>query len=159
MRRKVRLILEAINRREPFWHLDCDLRFYGKLPDMFDADMAFQRDHEGACAGMFWCRANSWTRDVWEEVADLVERGKYPNDQIALWHALRENPQCRTIFLPSTYWTHGAAAGTLYPCHLSADSVPLGLVAHHANYAVGVLAKMCLGDEVESLVNYRRARA
>ena len=92
-------------------------------------------------------------------VAELVDSGTYPNDQVALWHALRETPQCRAMFLPSTYWTHGAASGTLYPCDIADDDVPQGIVAHHANYAVGVLAKMCLGDEVESLVNYRRDRA
>jgi hypothetical protein len=54
--------------------------------------------------------------------------------------------------LPSTFWTHGQLAGQLYPCELSAEQVPLGIFVHHCNYAVGVPAKVALGNEVEDMV-------
>jgi hypothetical protein len=81
-----------------------------------------------------------------------VERGEAANDQIALWHCLQAvNPE-RVGMLPSTFWTHGQLAGQLYPCELSAAQVPLGIFVHHCNYAVGVAAKVALGDQVEDLV-------
>jgi hypothetical protein len=158
MLRKVALILESLESPRPFWHLDCDLRFYRQLPDDFDGyDLVLQQDKEGPCAGLFWCRPTSTMKALWVKVAQMVERGEAANDQIALWHCLRAvNPE-RVGMLPSTFWTHGQLAGQLYPCELSAAQVPLGIFVHHCNYAVGVAAKVALGNEVEDMV-YGRSK-
>jgi len=81
MRRKCRVIVDAIEAGRVFAFADPDVTFFGDPSGRFDAaldgvEIAFQRDDAGgsACAGLFVCRPTQAMHDFWREIEASLTR-------------------------------------------------------------------------------------
>lgn len=155
---KVNFILDAIHAEtEPFLFSDVDVRFYGPVVEdmkrlLGDADMAFQWDGEigRECTGFMVIRPCKLVRVFWEGVLSFLASTSDPKvtDQDAAHAMLGATPGLTTTILPERYWTVGRNDRIWNP----GDQVnpPADLLAHHANWTVGVENKLKLLDAVEA---------
>jgi hypothetical protein len=154
---KVDFILEALAREtEPFLFSDVDVRFYGPVVDdllkcLGDADMAFQWDGERGreCTGFMVIRPTRHVLNFWRWVRDRMARtGEMDQDAV---HAVLEEKlfdlvRANTVILPERYWTFGRDDKHWHPG--MPVNPPADLLAHHANWTVGVENKLKLLEAV-----------
>ena len=117
-------------------------------------DMVFQDDSPASrCAGMFAFRSTPETVKFFKRVA--AETPSHKTDQDALNCMLYEPCFEHLIhdFLPSGFWTAGRAEGALWPENKDRIVLPERLIAHHANWTLGVDNKRHLLEHVSTLLH------
>ena len=143
---------------EIFVHSDCDVQFFKPIKEEVDRelagfDLAFQHDGRGHyCAGLFCGRPSPRLAEFFEISKRLVEQNPHLNDQIAINAILNNQTHgLKVKYLSSAWWTHGAETFSVWDgCELNP---PRDIIAHHANWAVGVDAKKALLEQVRIKIN------
>lgn len=151
IRQKTLLILEAIDReKEPFVFSDVDLRFYDFSPaDLDEAmgeeqDLLAQSDDGTFCAGFMFIRPCQATFELFRLVLGGI--AEYRSDQLALnsFALPRLGSAIKASLLPpERYWTVGPG--------WEGGGSPAGIAIHHANWMVGIAAKLKLLDTILAL--------
>ena len=166
---KVDMILGAITEQpgEMFLFADADVQFFEPVVPLVTAamagvDAAFQRDHPSGtrCAGFFACRGTPAALDLWQTTRRTVLENRQFDDQIALnWLLDRAMVDVKWTLLPDCFLSGGtidADRGQWQPGKRL--TVPDDIVAHHANWTVGVPNKIAQLDYVRQIVAARRDR-
>lgn len=165
MKKKVNLILKAIDKGEVFIHSDCDIIYLQDptekiLQELGDYDLAFQSDFNKDievwyCMGFFVCRPSQKVRDLFIKVYENIDRFS-GNDQLSLNHLLStyDNPNppgfgfehIKYKLLSERFYTYGQT-GNNTRWNGQSFNLPLDLITFHANWTVGV-------DKKNLLLNY-----
>jgi hypothetical protein len=164
MREKVGIILGALDRDERFIWADCDVQFFGPIAavlteELGDHELACQNDSGGMlCAGLFMCRSTANMRRLFRTIYDeMTADSSEEDDQQRL---NRHAHACRCKFLSGRFWTVGVHLNgpgrPLTRWHGQDFEVPEGILAHHANWTVGVENKIRLLDLVQRKVQGSR---
>ena len=165
MRKKVDLILEAIDQGKIFIHSDCDVVYLQDptekvLEELGDYDLAFQSDFVPLkevwyCMGFFVCRPSQRTRDLFVKVYENIGNF-WGNDQLSLNNILStyKNPSPGKGFedlkyktLSEKFFTYGQTGKSSIWDGEQFD-LPEDLVAFHANWTKGTQRKINLIDYV-----------
>ena len=158
MLEKVKWIIENIdiNNESYLVFSDCDVQFFKNIDiDLSDYDILFQNDymHDAYCAGFFIMKQNNKTMDFFTLVRDTflsMMNGRVDDQSIVNMLLKKGVKDLKYGFLPSgQYWT--VAYATNGRAWTGEDiSCPDSLVAHHANWTIGVNNKMDLLQLVKS---------
>lgn len=164
---KVEFILEAIERERQmggaFVFSDVDVQFFGSFANWFHRsvashDIAFQVDAPGPalCTGFFFCRANARTRQLWQEVLQVVRATEgHDDDQAVAQRLAGRIPGMTHACLPPIFCGGGTLSGRCWhPGETLA--IPEGLLMHHANFTIGVPNKIQQLEHVRELVKQGR---
>jgi hypothetical protein len=161
MLEKINLVIDNIdlNDPEPFAYSDCDVQFFRDLDfQMEDIDIFFQNDFfpNNHCAGFFIAKQNQRVLDFFLKVKDkFIESmdGKI-HDQIIINNLFFEGYDgIKKSMLPSNkYWTVAFSTGG-NPWTNQEIKLPSELIAHHANFTVGIKNKLLLLEKVKELKN------
>lgn len=164
MLKKVELILQAVEETwgNAFFFVDADIQFFGPVSHVLRenlkrSDIVAQEDSPlwkksdtTLCAGMFACRSNDAVRSFWRSVLELMRDESGTNDQVAM-NRIRRSSEIRMAPLPPDlfwspreFWEPGAL---LKP--------PQRILAHHANFTVGVDAKFAQLTAIRQIVDGR----
>lgn len=166
MKKKVDLILKAIDRGEVFIHSDCDVIYLQDptekiLQELGDCDLAFQSDYiQGRetwyCMGFFVCRPSPKVRNLFVKVYENIDHFE-GNDQLSLNHFLStyKNPNppgfgfedINYKLLSERFYTYGQSGDDIR-WDGQPFSLPPDLITFHANWTVGVDRKNLLLDYV-----------
>ena len=152
MRNKAELILQAIedNWGEVFVYVDCDVQFFQPTKDyiiesMGNADLICQNDMHSYCAGFVAVRANEKTQELYKKV--IADTPKCGDDQRALNGVLRrERRIVKVKKFDNRIFTIAMAERAIW--HGKEVTVPNNLLAHHANWTVGIENKLKLMEMV-----------
>jgi hypothetical protein len=155
--RKTEVFLEAVGEGETFVYADCDVQFFDNCYDhllaaLGDFDIAFQSDGpHGFCSGFFISKVNARTRCLFEQTRLL--HPAFGRDQKAINSAIH---LANAVALPGdAYFTIGSTNNwTNWNCEPVA--APDGILAHHANFTLGVSNKRRLMDAVKESVMGKR---
>jgi len=163
MKRKTKLIIDAIDKGEIFIHSDCDIVYLQNpvekiMEELGDYDLAFQSDDVKDvwyCMGFFICRPTKIVRDLFVKVYENIDRFG-GNDQLSLNNIISnykndkpkygfEDLKCK--LLSNRFFTYGLTN----PGHVWDNNdfdLPYDLITFHANWTVGVKNKIKLIDYV-----------
>ena len=152
MKKKAELIHQAIkdNWGEVFLYVDCDVQFFKPtkeyiLESIEGFDIACQDDVLSYCAGFLACRANERSLKLFEQV--IEQTPKYGDDQRALNGILDEqNPDIKITKFDKRIFTI-AMLGTRVWRGKRLNG-PDNLLAHHANWTIGIRNKFKLMEMV-----------
>jgi hypothetical protein len=160
-------LAELVERGEPAMliHSDCDVQWFrdpvewlADNPQWFANKVDARWQHDGRmyrCAGLGILRA---TDDALDEVRDWIDRtvkgvpSIYRHDQ----DALQEASVSFSRILPVEWWSAGAQTWSVWTPGAPTPQPPKGIVAHHANWCVGVADKLALMDAVRAKVEAAR---
>ena len=158
---KVELVIEACRtEREPFVYSDCDVRFYGPveqdlLAQLGANDIAFQDDGEGgACAGFFIVKPSPTMHQFFRDV--LVRARGVRSDQDAM-NEILDHSGIKWTMLSRRYYSVGQEGHHWkpgMPVH-----PPRDILAHHANWTVGVENKLALLRLVQKAPKAKKGEA
>lgn len=164
MKKKVDLILKAIDKGEVFIHSDCDIVYLQDpteeiLQELGSYDLAFQSDYIPGreiwyCMGFFICRPSQSVRDLFVKVYENIDNFD-GNDQLSLNHILStyKNPNppgfrdIKYKLLSERFYTYGQSGDDIR-WEGQDFKLPEGLITFHANWTVGVDKKVLLVDYV-----------
>lgn len=166
MKKKVEIILKAIDNGKIFIHSDSDVIYLDEFEDKIleelgDYDIAFQSDYVKGreiwyCMGFFICKPSERVRDLFTEVYANIDKFS-GNDQLSLNNILStyQNPNdpgkgfkdIKYKLLSDKFFTYGQTGGE--PIWNGHDfELPEGVLVFHANWTVGVSKKLLLMDYV-----------
>ena len=163
MKKKTKLIIDAIDKGEVFIHSDCDI-IYLQNPikkiteELGDYDLAFQSDDVKDiwyCMGFFICKPSKRVRDLFIKVYDNIDKFN-GNDQVSLNNIISnyQNNQPGVGFedlkyklLSNRFFTYGLTSPN-QPWSGEDFNLPDDLVTFHANWTIGVENKIKLIDYV-----------
>lgn len=163
---KVRLWLRAAeeNPLKPWIYCDPDICFYRPFARELRRyarcyDVAGQSDKSRyfeICTGLFVAKSSGRLVEFFRAIEHLMSTTDIHNDQLAFIRISREFPDLSLGLLPRSYWSvHWSTRGDVWEPGMKLR-VPLNIRAHHANYALGVDAKVRLLQEVKDIVTSRR---
>lgn len=138
---------------------EADIRFYSRelrkavVLALGNNLIAFQQDgaNEGppvCCTGLFAFHACRTLVDFFDSVGRLVPERMQEQDAA---NELLLKPEWRHVkygFMPETWWTHGREHGFWEGVEAQVFNVPPDIVAHHANWTIGVGNKSRLLESV-----------
>lgn len=160
MKRKVKYIieyLEDLKDGEFLVHVDIDVVFYRAFRDDMSmlmnktgCDILFQDDGNGLCMGFFVARKSEELLILFKTVYERMDQ--FAHDQDAM-NKLLPTAGVRYGKLPHRYYSFGTLNGLQrwepgFPRAL----VPDDIIAHHANWTVGVENKLKLIQHVKEIV-------
>lgn len=165
MQQKIRHLYSVAEQHpdEIILFADADVRFYCKnlkeeaIKGLGINHMAFQSDDRPSnpitfCAGLFVFRSSNRVRRFLKNVEEVCHN--YPDDQDAI-NQLLVTPEWKHVsvgVLPRSWWTHGVENGLWEKGMPMYFDIPTDIVAHHANWTVGVENKKILLEHVISSV-------
>jgi hypothetical protein len=160
MLEKIRLIIENIDTSDDslLVYSDCDVQFFRELEfEMGDNDILFQNDYfpENYCAGFFAARQNEKVLKFFREVHNRLVNsmdGRI-HDQTVICSLFSEGYNgIKKGMLPfNKYWT--SAFSTNGKPWVGQDLVVPGeIIAHHANFTVGIKNKIFLLEKVKNII-------
>jgi hypothetical protein len=150
--------LTKLNTNDCLIYLDSDICVKGDIvsimiEELGHCDAAFQQDSSNAyCAGMFICRKNEKTLQLFEKIlrALIVDAEYYQNkecDQTALNEMLATDIINYKALSPR-FTTYGNIGDGIWDPSCAPFELPENLVAFHANFTVGVSNKILLLNTV-----------
>jgi hypothetical protein len=150
MRKKVEYIIYSLNEtpeNEWFVHSDCDIILFDGWEDILrkykdDFDMLNQNDYATLCAGFFFCKNNSRTRELWDNVLKTLDQ--FEHDQWAMNVWMRKIPNLKVGILPDTYFTYGLLGKDNWTGQEFTIPNSKNLKMFHANWTHGVDNKISL---------------
>ncbi len=170
MKKKTKLILDAIDKGDIFIHSDCDILYFQDptdkiLEELGDYDLAFQSDdisNNWYCMGFFICRPSSRVKDLFTKVYQNIDRFN-GNDQNSLNNIIsnlqNDKPgagfeDLKYKLLSNKFFTFGLTnPGTTWD---GQDfELPNDIVTFHANWTLGVERKINLMNLVIEKINSR----
>lgn len=161
MLEKVNLILENIDLLDdnPFLYTDCDVQFFGNLEFEIDNyDILFQNDFtsNNHCAGFFIAKQNQKVFDFFYEVKKRLMNsiGSKTHDQTIINNLFEEGyDKISKNMLPyKKYWTVAFSTnGAIWSGQ--EILVPDEIIAHHANFTIGINNKLELLKRVKEIKN------
>lgn len=155
MRRKVEYVIQSLNETpegEWFVHSDCDIVLFDGWDAILDEqrkaelDMIFQNDYDLLCAGFFFCKSTSKTKELWNALLNNLD--KFGNDQIGLNYMLIDTPNIRVGVLPAEYFTYGSLRKGVWKGEDFVIPNVANLKMVHANYTEGVSNKINLLNKI-----------
>jgi hypothetical protein len=164
MKKKVDLILKAIDKGDVFIHSDCDIIFLQDpggeiLKELGSYDLAFQSDYITGreiwyCMGFFICRPSPKVRELFLKVYENIDHFD-GNDQLSLNNILStyKNPNppgfgdVKYKLLSERFYTYGQSGDDIR-WEGQSFNLPSDLITFHANWTVGVDRKVLLIDYV-----------
>lgn len=145
MSRKVEYILHALDETPEgqwFVHSDCDIILFEGWETILsehsdEYDMLIQNDYSILCAGFFFCKNNSRTRELWKKVKDTMQN--YSQDQEAMNHWIPLIPDLKIKTLSESYFTYGLYGKGIWHGHED-FTIPdvQNLKMFHANWTIGI---------------------
>jgi len=157
MKRKVEYVIEGLNNtpdNQWFVHTDCDIILFKDWVNILkkhehNFDMLIQDDYSSLCAGFFFCKSNSVTKKLWQNVFENLH--KFNNDQIAMNYFISKDSDIKVAALPNTYFTYGLLGKDNWT---EGDfEIPSNIKMFHANWTVGVKNKKHLMEYVNKKTN------
>jgi len=123
------------------------------IEELSHCDAAFQQDSPNAlCAGMFICRKNEKTLQLFEKILDaLVTKPEYYQNQVCDQTVLNEILETQSISykaLSQRFTTYGNIGDGIWDANCEPFNLPENLVAFHANFTVGIDNKKLLLNTV-----------
>jgi len=154
MRKKVEYIIQSLKEtpeNEWFVHSDCDIVLFDGWTDILekykdDVDMMIQNDHTTLCAGFFFCRSNSRTKELWKLVYENLD--KFEHDQVAMNFYLTKVQGFKAAILPNSYFTYGYYKKGVWNGEKFTIPDIENLKMFHANWTAGVKNKIELTHKV-----------
>lgn len=154
MRRKVLYIIQSLEEtkeNEWFVHSDCDILLFNGWDKILnnetkDSDMLIQNDHTSLCAGFFFCKSNSRTKELWKLVYENLD--KFEHDQAAMNYYLTRVKDFKAAILPNSYFTYGYHKKGVWNGEEFTVPNIQNLKMFHANWTAGVKNKMELINKV-----------
>ena len=146
MMEKIKWILENIdiNDNNYLVFADCDVQFFNNLEfDLSSHDILFQHDfyESNYCAGLFVCKQNERVLNFFKLVYDIFTsnmNGKIDDQAVINMLLNKHKLDLKFGILPSNkYWTIAFSTN--------------GIIAHHANFTIGVSNKIKLMDQVKKI--------
>jgi hypothetical protein len=150
MRRKVQYILDSLEEtKEGDWfvHSDCDILLFDGWTDILEKnknnlDIIVQSDYTELCAGFFFCKSNTKTKQLWKNVQKDITN--HYNDQTAMNHYIKTANDLKTGVLPNTYFTYGLLGKGRWEGEDFLIPDIKNLKMFHANWAAGIGKKKTL---------------
>lgn len=150
---KVAYIIAVIHSEagRMFVFADADVQFFREFANAAETllgidDIVCQAESPAGtfCTGLFLCRASSGVEQLWQDVALRLRRksSSGAHDQDLFNDIVRSRQtRLRCGYLPPTFLGGGTLTGRRW---MPGDFLPIprGLVAHHANFTVGVRNKI-----------------
>lgn len=139
MTEKLDFMIEMVENNEIFIYLDVDVKvrseyaFSTMIEELGDHDMAFQKDKNIACAGVFIGRRNPQTIKLFKMAREVI--GKYGCDQPAINACLKESG-VKWKFLSKKFWNFSFFAPFEWDGGLRFQ-IPNDVVLVHANWCKG----------------------
>jgi hypothetical protein len=123
------------------------------IEELGHCDAAFQQDSRNAyCAGMFICRRNDKTLQLFEKILDaLAAKPEYYQNQVCDQTVLNEMLATQNISykaLSERFTTYGNIGDGIWDPSCAPFELPQNLVAFHANFTVGIDNKVLLLNTV-----------
>jgi len=156
--------LKALGDDDCLIYLDSDICVKDDIVSIMkleleDYDAAFQQDSPNAlCGGMFICRKNSKTLQLFQNILDtLVSNTEYYQNKECDQTALNEQLATNIIkhkALSERFTTYGNIAEGLWNPNCVEFELPHSLVAFHANFTIGLENKTLLLDLVRNKVKH-----
>lgn len=137
---------------------DVDVQFFKNIDLDFikekDIDIWFQREHLSnyACAGMYMIKQNINTKRFFETVCETIDQSDGKDDQHAI-NSLKDSGIIKYDFLNrDLYWN--VSVDTRCDVWIEGKYIkpPKDMVAHHANWTIGVNNKIALMNLVKNIV-------
>lgn len=166
MKKKLSVILTAIENGETFIHSDADIVFLKDtknelVTELGDYDIAFQNDGGTGgtwyCMGFFICRPSARIKDLFMHVKDRIDMFE-GNDQLAMNNAISDfrNPNpgegwkdIKYKHLSNRFFTYGLHRPVNnLPWTGQAFTVPSDIITFHANWTKGIENKHKIIDYV-----------
>lgn len=153
MNRKVDYVRQALDETkegEWFVHSDCDILLFDGWRDILERhkdalDMMIQDDYSMLCAGFFFCKSNSKTKDLWEKVS--VNLNSFDHDQTAMNVYIRRIQDLKVGKLPKSYFTYGYFGRQVWNGETFQIPDVQEMKMFHANWTNGVSNKIKLLNE------------
>lgn len=150
MNRKVQYILDALEETkegEWFVHSDCDILLFDGWTNILEKnkeslDMIVQSDFSELCAGFFFCKSNSKTKQLWNNVYKDI--ATHYNDQTAMNYYIKTIENLKTGVLPNTYFTYGLLGKGRWEGEKFLIPEIKKLKMFHANWTSGIENKKTL---------------
>jgi hypothetical protein len=150
--------LKALDDDDCLIYLDSDIYVKDDIVSIMkleleDYDAAFQQDSPNAlCGGMFICRKNNKTLQLFQEILDvLVAKPEYYQNEVSDQTALNEMLTTDIInykALSERFTTYGNIGEGVWDPNCAPFELPENLVAFHANFTVGIDNKILLLNAV-----------
>ena len=150
--------LKALDDNDCLIYLDSDICVKGDIVSIMkleleDYDAAFQQDSPNAlCGGMFICRKNSKTLQLFQNILDaLIADPEYYQNKECDQTALNEQLIANVInykALSERFTTYGNIAEGIWDPNCAEFELPHNLVAFHANFTIGIANKILLLNTV-----------
>lgn len=144
--KKVELFIKACEESmgSHFFYCDVDVQFFGKVAEQLlleieDYDIACQEDIGSFCSGVFICKANETTLNMFKTMKDNYVK----EDQTTLNNHLY---MCKHKKLSHKFFTFGHVVPR--PWQGEQFEIPKDILVHHANWVVGIKNKMRIMDYV-----------
>jgi len=124
------------------------------IEELGQYDLAFQQDSPNVyCAGMFICRKNEKTLQLFQDILDrLVTKSEYYQNQVCDQTVLNEILETKSISykaLSERFTTYGNIGnGEVWESDCAPFKLPENLVAFHANFTIGIHNKKLLLNTV-----------
>lgn len=148
MRAKCEFLLEMAKQGGIFMFLDADIKirsphaFAQALSELGGHDIAFQRDHKVACAGLFIARGNERTVKLFTDALTVIE--KHGCDQPAI-NEMLPSSGVKWKFLSARFWNYSFFFPKEYDGRLR-FAVPRDSMMVHANWCRGMELKTRILD-------------
>jgi hypothetical protein len=150
MRRKVQYILDSLEEtKEGDWfvHSDCDILLFKNWTTILEKnkdtlDIIVQSDFTELCAGFFFCKSNSKTKDLWQNVFNNIT--EHYNDQTAMNHYIKNTKNLKAGVLPKTFFTYGLLGKGRWEGQEFEIPNIQDVKMFHANWAAGIDKKKAL---------------
>lgn len=152
-KKKIDIFLKACveTMNDVFFYCDVDVQFFDDniidilIQELGDYDIACQDDVCSYCSGVFVCKSNFKTLNMFQQMKKNFAR----DDQRTLNKHLY---LCSHKLLPKSFFT----TGFLFKKWAGQDfTIPNNIVMHHANWVVGVQNKIQMLDIVRSKYDQR----
>jgi hypothetical protein len=161
MMEKVKWILQNIDLNDENYLVfsDCDVHFFRKMEfDLTSHDILFQHDYyeNTYCAGFFVCKQNKKVLDFFNSVYEVFISnmdGKVDDQAIVNRILNGSSIDLKFGYLPSEkYWTVAFdTKGMVWDGQ--EVSCSKNIIAHHANFTIGVENKIKLMNKIKKIVN------
>lgn len=150
MAEKLRYLIEIAEKGEIFVFLDADIKirsphvFGTMMEELGDADIAFQRDHQTACAGCFIARGNAKTVKLFKDALDIID--DHGCDQPAI-NAILKRSEVKWRYLTNKFWNYSFFIAREWD-GVRVFTIPGSALLVHANWTRGLDKKRRILDMV-----------
>jgi hypothetical protein len=139
--------LEETKEGDWFVHSDCDILLFKNWSNILEKnkdtlDMIVQNDFTELCAGFFFCKSNSKTKDLWQNVFNSI--AEHYNDQTAMNHYIKNTKNLKIGVLPNTFFTYGLLGKGRWEGQEFEIPNIQDVKMFHANWAAGIDKKKAL---------------